>query len=244
VTFEPGAQGAVDEDEDGVPDQLEAEVAHGYFPFYSLAARDRCPLHGVVYRVSPHPTWPQLLLVRYDVLYERDCGLRGHPGDSELFSTLIDPSQPAPRGILAVRSVSHRGTACESVMTCGALPGCRPCTTALRYGMPYPIVFSSLNKHGSYLSEEVCRYSFFCDFGGCSRQSVADDPPMLNVGEPGRPLLEDLSTEGFIRTENGWHEPSLTGFNPWSGRKFAGGGATAKALTDPIYVIQPSRCER
>jgi hypothetical protein len=243
VSFHPGAQGVVDEDEDGVPDGLEEEVARNYFPFYSLAAQDRCPLHGVLYRISPHPARPDLLVVRYDVLYQHDCGLRGHVGDSELFATLVDPSVPAPHGILAVRSVSHRGTACESVMTCGSMPGCHPCTTALRQGAPFPVVFASLNKHGSYLSEVVCSYSFLCDFGGCSLQRVADDPPMVNAGEPGRPLVDDLSRAGFIRADQGWQEPALTEFDPWRGRKFAAGGSTTKALTDPIYVIQPSRCE-
>ncbi|MBI5537135.1 MAG: hypothetical protein HY898_30715 [Deltaproteobacteria bacterium] len=233
-----------DSDADGIPDDLEDELAHAYFPFYSLSAHDRCPLHGVLYRLSPHPRSPDKILIRYDVLYQHDCGLRGHVGDSELFSVLADPSVPAPQGILAVRTVAHHGTLCESVMTCGRLPGCKSCSWALRDGQRYPVVFSSANKHGSYLSEEICSFSFVCDFGGCSRQAVAAAPPMTNAGEPGNSMVADLTTSGFVRPELGWTEPQLQRFDPWGEGRFGKSGHMAKDLTDKLYEIDPRSCER
>lgn len=240
----PEARGevAVDSDRDGIPDELETQIARRYFPFYSLAAHDECPRHGILYRVTPHPH-ADLLVVRYVVLYEYDCGLKGHPGDSEVFSTLVDPSLPPPAGILAVRAIAHQGTLCESVMTCGSVPGCRPCTTGTRDGIPFPIVFSSVNKHGGYLSEEVCNFSFVCDYGGCTRQARPDDPPLENAGEPESPLLADLTSQAFVRPEDGWRESSLMHFDPWSRAKFAGAGNVAKDLRDPLYVIDPLQCE-
>lgn len=239
---EAPSQEEADSDRDGISDELEEQVARHYFPFYSLAAHDKCPNHGMLYRVSPHPH-ADLLIVRYVALYEYDCGMRGHPGDSEVFSTLVDPARPPPEGILAVRTIAHQGTLCESVMTCGSVPGCRPCETGMRDGKPFPIVYASVNKHGGYLSEQVCNFSFVCDYGGCTRQARGDDPPMQNAGEPDAPMLSNLTGQAFVRPDLGWSEASLMDFDPWSKSKFGGAGNVAKDLRDPLYVIDPLQCE-
>jgi hypothetical protein len=248
LRWNPGTGGgdgadSADSDGDGIADQLEEEWARSYFPFYSPAWHDRCPVHGVLYRVSPHPTARGKLMILYDVLYQSDCGARGHLGDSEVFSVLADPSVPAPRGILAVRTIAHQGTLCETVMTCGSLPGCRKCSVATRRGLPYPVVYASANKHGLYLSREVCQFSFICDYGGCSQRREAHEPPMTNAGEQGKPMVTDLTVGGFVRPEYGWTAPALMNFNPWSAAKFAGAGNLAKDLVDRLYVIDPAGCD-
>lgn len=230
-----------DSDRDGISDGLEGEIASRYAPSYAVSDRDPCPLHGLLYRVSPHPR-EGLLVVRYVALYQHDCGARGHPGDSEVFSALVNPSVPPPEGILAVRAIAHQGTLCESVMTCGAVAGCHPCETMQREGRPYPVVYSSYGKHGGYLSLQVCSFSFVCDYGGCTPRTRPDDAPMVNAGESGYPMVSDLTNQGFVRPEQGWSEPSLMHFDPWSRDKFGGAGNVAKDLRDSLYVIDPGRC--
>ena len=62
----------------------------------------------------------------YDQLYALDCGLDGHIGDDEVFGATIDPSVPAPGGLVALVAISHQGTPCERVTTCGSCAGEHP----------------------------------------------------------------------------------------------------------------------
>lgn len=243
----PGAGGAggsasADADGDGIDDAAEQTMAHDYFPFLSLQPNDQCPLHGVLYRLSPHPADPSKVHILYDVLYERDCGLNGHVGDNEAMGVLADPNVAAPDGILAVRSISHQATVCERVTTCGSVAGCSPCVTAERNGAMYPVAYSSKDKHGGYVNESTCDSSVICDAGGCGLNSAADDPPLYNAGEPGAPLLNNLTTQGFITQANGWTEQELFDFDPWGMSDFGGAGHVAGDLADPAFVIDPNGC--
>jgi hypothetical protein len=231
----------VDGDGDGIDDALEDDIARAYYPFFSLHPDDGCPLHGVLFRLSPHPDDASKLMIWYDVLYQDDCGVNGHVGDNELFGALIDPTLPAPAGILALRAISHQGTLCERVTTCGSLAGCAPCTTATRNGESYPVVFSSKDKHGGYVVEASCDQNVICDFGGCG-VGAADDPAMVNAGEPGAPLVTDLSAQGFITPEQGWTEPGVMAYDPWGGAEFGTAGIVADDLEDAAFVIAPSGC--
>src|SRR5204862_6609177 len=112
--------------------------------------------------------------------------------DDEVFGEIIDPSRPAPDGILALRAISHQNTTCERTTTCGTLPGCQPCATAEKGGLPYPVVFASTDKHGSYVSQAVCN-RWLCDLAGCSLSAISDAPPFVNAGEPRSPLSTDLT---------------------------------------------------
>lgn len=235
------ADRADDLDGDGLPDAAEERIARDYFPALAVSPYDRCPRRGVLYRMRPHPDDASKLLVWYDVLYERDCGARGHLGDNEVFSALIDPAIAPPHGLLALRAVAHQNTWCEAVSTCGRLPGCTPCETAQHNGEPWPVVYVSVNKHGTYLSERVCDYSFICDFGGCQRPAHYEIPLMVNAGEPSSPLVRDLTADGFVRAEYGWG-PELRHFEPWKGDQFGLAGAVAHDLQDPAFVIDPRGC--
>jgi hypothetical protein len=247
ATVGSGGQGGtvepeLDGDGDGISDALEDELAQAFFPYFSLDPDDGCPRHGVLYRLSPHPDDPSKLLIRYDVLFERDCGLTGHVGDNEVFSVLADPALPGPDGILAVRAISHQATLCEHVSTCGSLPGCAPCAVATRDGGVYPIVFSSRDKHGGYVDEQACDASVVCDFGGCTLGAPTSLPALVNAGEPGAPLVSDLTAQGFITSDDGWSEPELLHFDPWSGAEFGSAGEVADDLVDDAFVIDASGC--
>jgi hypothetical protein len=232
----------VDVDGDGLDDALEQQLAAAYYPFFAIHGDDGCSLHGVLYRLTPHPADSTKLMIWYDVLYERDCGLNGHVGDNEVFSALVDPAQVAPDGILALRAISHQGTPCERVTTCGSLDNCAACAFAERGGAMFPIVFSSKDKHGGYVDEGTCDASFICDFGGCEAGAVADEPVFVNAGEPGAPMLSDLTSDGFIDTALGWSEETLMGYDPWSGADFGSAGNVADDLQDSAFVIDPSGC--
>ncbi len=151
-----GAAGsaAVDADGDGLDDADELAWAKSYFPYYSVAPDDKCPRHGVLFRVSPHPDDASKLALWYVMMFENDCGAGGHPGDDEVFGAVVDPSVPAPDGLLAVRAISHQGTLCEQTTTCGTLPSCKPCTQAQNRS----VVFASVNKHGGYVNEGTCDF--------------------------------------------------------------------------------------
>ena len=236
-----------DADGDGIDDSTELSLAKSYFPYFSVASDDGCPLHGVLFRLTPHPADRTKIAIWYIVLFEHDCGIRSlgglgsHLGDDEVFGEIVDPSRPAPEGILALRAVSHQNTTCERVTSCGSLGNCRPCMTAQKNGQPYPVVFSSRDKHGGYASESACK-RWLCERGGCTLSPAPDAPMFVNAGEPGRPLTRDLTAAGLITLGNGWTEPSLLNFDPWGGHDFGGAGNVTDDLIDDSFLIMPSGC--
>ncbi len=233
-----------DADQDGIPDDAELALARAYFPYYSIDSRDDCARHGVLFRLSPHPDDPEKIAIWYVVLYEQDCGRLGlgaHLGDDEGVSAVIDPKIAPPEGILALRAISHQNTVLERETNCGSLPGLGACRTADVGGKPFPVVFASANKHGQYVSQLSCN-TWPNDLGACSLSRAPDEPPMVNAGEPGHALSKDLTTAGFITTDNGWSEASLLHFDPWSGRKFGRAGNLTEDLVDPAFLIRvPAR---
>jgi hypothetical protein len=234
----------VDADGDGIDDDAELALAKAYFPYYSLDSREDCSLHGVLFRLTPHPRDKTKFAIWYVVLYERDGGRYGmgsHVGDDETFSALVDPSVAPPAGILALRAISHQNTILERKTTCGSINGCTRCDTTNLAGELYPVVFVSASKHGQYVSELACD-TWPNDFGACSLRKAPDEAPFVNAGEPVSPLCRDLTTNGFITPGNGWSEPSLLHFDPWANHKFGRAGNVTEDLVDPAFLIDPSGC--
>jgi hypothetical protein len=60
-------------------------------------------------------------------------------------------------------------------------------------------------------------------------------PPIVNAGEPGHPLVGDLTTQGFITAQNGWKNMELFHFDPWADKTFGGAGNISHDLVDPAY---------
>jgi hypothetical protein len=236
-----GGSAASDGDLDGIDDAAEDALARNLFPVLSVHPQDDCPLHGVLYRLSPHPADPDLVTVWYVVLFQNDCGANGHVGDDEVFGVIADPAQRGAAAILALRAISHQGTPCQNDTSCGALPNCGACATAMKNGESHPIVFPSRDKHGLFANEGTCDQSIVCDFGGCQLATAAE-PPFVNAGEPMHPLVNDLTARGFITEANGWTEPSLQNFDPWGGMDFGGAGNVTDDLTDAAFVIDPGGC--
>jgi hypothetical protein len=225
---------SADLDGDGLDDLEEARLARSFLPFLALRDDDACKLHGIIFRLTPSAG--ERVMIWYDVLYERDCGLNGHAGDNEGIGVLADRRRPGPAGILAVRAISHQGTPCEAVTTCGACGGLPECARGARAGLEYPVVFHSKNKHGGFTDKARCDRSIVCDFGGCALPSAAPDSPLVNVGEPARPLVRNLTAQGFITEANGWRDRALFNFDPWKPGKFGGAGDVSQDLVDSSFV--------
>jgi len=229
VDAAPAAE--VDLDRDGLSDAREMELALAYRPHLSVHPDDGCPLGAIVLRVRPHPGDPALVHIIYDHLFEDDCGTTGHVGDDEVFAVTVDPAVPPPGGIRAIRAIAHQSTPCQRVSECGACGEMDACGTVDRAGQAWPVVYSSRDKHGSYVSG--CQWSCLDQ---CELATAGADPPMLNAGEPDAHLVEDLTTAGLITAEAGWSEQSLFHHDPWDPeREFGGAGLIAGDLTDPAF---------
>jgi len=222
-----------DTDCDGIAQATEDAIARDYFPYYSLHPDESCDRSGIVYRVIPHPIDPAKIFVTYVVLFETDCGLGGHVGDDEVFGVVIDPSIPAPFGIVSMKAIGHQDTACEQITDCGTCPDSNACDLQPIGGVPWPAIFASKDKHATYARNDC---NFICDFNGCSENDAPFVPPMVNAGEPGHPLVSNLSTQGFINQGNGWTEQELFDFDPWAPGNFGGAGDASDDLVDVDFL--------
>jgi hypothetical protein len=232
-----GGGPSLDLDRDGLDDDYEASIAAAYRPFLSVSPDDGCPLGGIVYRVRPHPYDTSRVHIVYDHLFERDCGLGGHIGDNEAFGVTVDPAVPAPAGIVAIVAIGHQGTLCEQVSSCGNTCGLDACNTAPIGGDLFPIVYTSVDKHAGYVGDPCSAVNCF---DACELAPASADPPMVNAGEPGAPLVSNLTTEGFINAQNGWAETELFDIDPWDTTvDFGGAGNIAGDLTDDAFVPPP-----
>jgi hypothetical protein len=237
------APAVVDRDEDGLDDAYELAIAADYLPFLSLDPDDGCARSGLVVRVRKHPADPTKLLAVYSHLFEEDCGLSGHVGDNEAFGVAIDPALPPPAGILAIKTASHQNTICERVTectTCGGADPRRACDLAPGAGQGRPVLYASKDKHGQYATKSQCSLFGTC-FDSCTLAQAPHLPPIVNAGEPGKPLLSNLSTEGFINAANGWTESALMNIDPWAAGDFGGAGNIAGDLADSTFEPAPCR---
>ena|SRR6185295_14952289 len=107
-------------------------------------------------------------------------------------------------------------------------------------GAAWPVVFASKDKHANYVLLARCTPFTTC-LDTCALNPARATPPMVNAGEPGAHLTEDLTAAGFITAANGWTETTLFNFDPWDPAKdFGGAGNIAGDLVDPAFV--PPAC--
>jgi hypothetical protein len=218
-----------DRDGDGIDDDLEREVAELNFPKVMMALGETCGApHGVVYRVRRHPALPRRLAVTYVVMYANDCGeLTGHVGDAESFAITVDlDAQPGAAATVGVEAWAHAGTTCGSTSSCETAVATNECGD--KGSAPSEVViYASREKHANYLSTATCGGNCF-DSCSAGERIIG---PLLNVGEPGHPLVTDLTTQGFVQGADGWAK-ELLHFNPWGSVEFSGGGRIDKPLSD------------
>ncbi len=225
---------ATDQDRDGLDDAMELAWAHDYLPYLSISPEDHCPTAGIIVRVTPSQTTGFVHLL-YDVLYDQDCGIGGHIGDDERFATTIDPMMPPPAGIVAIKAVSHKGSACEKASECGRCAGQSACATLVENGAPWPAVWAARDKHGNYVDRaQTCQITNTC-LDDCDDRPSPAMLPIVNVGEPCSPLVHNLTTEGFITSANGWTNQELFNYDPWGTQPFGGANVLANDLTDSTF---------
>ena len=150
----------------------------------------------------------------------------------------IDPTVPPPAGLLAIKAASHQGTPCQVISECGRCPGLTACDTTMVAGTPTAVVYTSRDKHATHARLATC--GGLC-FDQCTLAATSDDPPMVDAGEPAMPLVNNLTTQGFITAANGWTEPAVFDFDPWGATDFAGAGNVAEDLVDPTFVAAACR---
>jgi hypothetical protein len=241
----PDARAVVDLDQDGLDDGAELAAARAYLPYLSLSPNESadCKVGGILARITPFPGQPRCLHVIYDYLYNKDCGsiggIGGHPGDDEVFAATIDLDQPPPAGILALRAISHQGTICERTSDCGGIAGRTACQTLPKAGVPWPAVWPSKDKHGNYVNRDSSCAVFATCIDSCDDNPTPMVPEILNAGEPGHPLITDLTTQGFISAANGWTNTQLYDYNPWGNTSFGGAGNVTGDLTDSAFDTPP-----
>lgn len=227
-----------DQDRDGLDDAMELAWAQQYLPYLSIAPDEECPTAGIVVRVTPLAI-SGFVSIRYDVLYDQDCGIGGHVGDDERFAMTVDVTMPPPAGIVTIKAISHKGSICEKESDCGRCPGQMACATLLLNGTPWPAVWVSKDKHGNYVDRQsTCQFDNTC-LDECTDNPTPATPPIVNVGEPCFPLVNNLTTQGFITAANGWTNPSLFNYDPWGGQPFGGADVIATDLTDPAFETPP-----
>jgi hypothetical protein len=219
-----------DGDADGLDDDFEREIAERNFPRVLLAQDEECgnPL-GVIYRARRHPQNPNRIAITYMLLQPVDCGeFNGHDGDATTFAITVDlNAQPGRAATVGVKSWAHMGTVCGSTSSCetgAATDGCGE--TGNASSSSEVVIYMSRNKHEGYL------WLSTCDANCLDSCSVGERifGPLLNVGEPGHPLVTDLTTQGFVQSADGWGD-KLLHFNPWSTVEFLGGGRLDTPLT-------------
>ena len=220
-----------DADADGLDDDFERELAELNFPTVYLAEGESCGgPHGVLYRVRRHPLDPSRIAITYVVLYDVDCGpLNGHVGDAETFAITVDPdAQPGAPATVGVEAWAHAGTTCASTSSCDAAAGTSACGGASTASSDI-VLYASASKHANYLSRETC--SDNC-LDSCSPGARLTGP-LLNVGEPGHPMVSDLTDHGFVAAAAGW-DSQLLHADPWGTAEFGGGGRLDRPLTDAL----------
>jgi hypothetical protein len=105
----------------------------------------------------------------------------------------------------------------------------------MRKGSLFPVVYYSKNKHGAYLQDGKCDNAcFFTNF--CTLAPTPSEPKMLNVGEPGKPLVKDLTSAGLITTASGWTEMSVFNYDPWGDKEFGKAGKVGEDLIDKAFL--------
>lgn len=198
-----GGQGSrADNDHDGLSDPLEQQLLLQFMPTFMIARHDCSMLpaefsagsvtpdvvarNGVVYGQvfpvkSPVDGSTAVELHYYD-LWQKDCGLHGHPLDTEHVAVLVQPSSPhldsARWKALYWYAAAHENTVCDVSQIARA--------STLRAEDRGATIWISPGKHASYLSSDLCQGG--CGADRCVKMTEFHPTGVVNLGEPGFPL--------------------------------------------------------
>lgn len=234
-----------DSDHDGLSDALEQKLLLEFMPTFMIASHDCSTLpaefksgsatpeveaeNGTIYgqafpAKSAAAGSPDVELHYYH-LWKTDCGLHGHPLDTEHVAVLVQPSSAsldsAHWKAIYWYAAAHENTVCDVSQIARA--------STLHAEDHGATVWISPGKHASYLSSALCNGG--CGADRCVKMVKFDPAKVINLGEPGYPMngsafisskawpLEDkMSTSNFpaaaIARLDELPDTEIASFNP------------------------------
>lgn len=191
-----------DNDHDGLSDALEQRLLLQFMPTFMIARHDCSTLpaefkagsvtpeveaeNGTIYGQafplkSPVDGSPAVEIHYYD-LWQKDCGLHGHPLDTEHVAVLVQPSS-ASRDSAQWKAIywyaaAHENTVCDVSQIARA--------STLNAEHRGATIWISPGKHASYLSSALCDGG--CGADHCVKMVEFDPARVINLGEPGFPM--------------------------------------------------------
>jgi hypothetical protein len=213
-----------DSDADGMSDALEQALLMQFAPTFLVERQDcsnlpaefepnrQAPtvkaedgtLYGQVFPAKTSTAAQPAAEIHYYHLWRRDCGLHGHPLDTEHVAVLVSASQSQPSQAKWKAdywyAAAHENTICDVSQIARAST-----LHATEHGAR---VWISQGKHASYLNAELCRTG--CDADRCTGTVAMRPAKIINLGEPGHsmngsafiassqwPLLDKMSHTNF-----------------------------------------------
>lgn len=192
----------IDQDRDGLPDELEQQLLQKFVPvfFLSHGECDTMPAefqplspdpkaiakNGTIYgQVSPLVSKDKrsaLIEIHYFHLWSQDCGRAGHALDAEHVSALVKAdnlNSPITKWTAEYwYAGAHEDTVCD--VSTGAR------ASYLRAEDRGPSIWVSKGKHASFLSRNQC--SLGCGGDSCIQMSGMSVAKLINLGERTAPL--------------------------------------------------------
>jgi len=200
---------AQDTDHDGLSDAFEAALLQQFAPRFRISSQDCSGEPAAFVPQSSIPqtsrndgtiyaqAFPRLLAARqrssteielhFYHLWRTDCGRMGHPLDAEHVSALLRGSGNNAKDWHAIYwyAAAHEDTLCDASQLTRA--------STLQAEERGPAVWISRGKHGSFLSEELCRHG--CGGDRCTAPAPMQIRSLINIGELGAPMNGSLWTD-------------------------------------------------
>lgn len=187
---------STDSDRDGLSDALEDSLLKQFVPRFMISAQDCStrpaefvPLqskpiiqseNGTIYgQAIPRKGQPGQVELHFYHLWRKDCGDLGHPLDAEHVSALVSRDGQSKWKALYWYAAAHEGTLCDSSQIARG--------STVDAEVSGPKVWISRGKHGSFLSDVVCKNG--CGGDECQNLQPLTVASIINLGEPSEPAV-------------------------------------------------------
>jgi hypothetical protein len=227
----------VDQDQDGLSDYCELQLARSFAPMLHFAGDEQCGGGEGYWAAKAIDSYftgtPEQVKLGYLMAHYDDCGSFGHYGDSEFIQVTIEYN-PATQHWSVIGGWLSAHSCMDNSLECIAGTGATENTS---YGagfeypsgrsLSFPRVYISMNKHANYHTGSDCENggAFWTDTcaGGtdAGRFKVWQDH---NIGSGHHPLIDCVQSQAG--------NPALTGTECfWSGSQFAGWHANVEGTS-------------
>jgi len=188
------ATALADTDRDGLSDALENALLVQFEPRFLISAQDCStrpaefvPLkskpivqteNGTIYgQAIPRKGQPDQVELHFYHLWRIDCGDMGHPLDAEHVSALVSRDESSNWKALYWYAAAHEDTVCDASQIARA--------STVDGEFRGPQVWISRGKHGSFLSDALCKRG--CGGDVCENLQPLAVTAIINLGEPSAP---------------------------------------------------------